>query len=101
VKRLLALTHRFRAGMAAAGFTVRGNRDHPICPVMIGDARLAAEVADDMLKEGVYVIGFSFPVVPRGEARIRTQVSAAHTEADIDFAIKAFTAVGRKRGIIN
>jgi glycine C-acetyltransferase len=74
--------------------------DHPIAPVMLGDARLAAEFADEMLKRGVYVIGFSFPVVPKGAARIRTQISAAHTEADIDFAVKAFIEVGKLKGVI-
>jgi glycine C-acetyltransferase len=100
VARVRALTHRFRDGLAKAGFTVKGARDHPICPVMLGDARLAAEFADAMLKRGVYVIGFSYPVVPKGAARIRTQISAAHSEADIDFAIKAFTEVGKEKGVI-
>jgi glycine C-acetyltransferase len=67
---------------------------------MLGDARLAAEFADDMLQKGVYVIGFSYPVVPKGAARIRTQISSALTEADIDFAIKAFGEVGKARGVI-
>lgn len=101
VDKVRSLTHRFRDGMGKAGFTLKGSRDHPICPVMIGDARLANEVADAMLQRGVYVIGFSFPVVPKGEARIRTQISAAHSEADIDHTIAAFTEVGRAKGIIN
>ncbi len=100
VERVRSLTHRFRTKMGAAGFTLRGAMDHPICPVMLGDARLAAEFADEMLKRGVYVIGFSFPVVPKGLARIRTQISAAHTEADIDFAVAAFTEVGKLKGVI-
>lgn len=101
VEKVRKLTHRFRTKMTAAGFTLRGAMDHPICPVMLGDARLAAEFADEMLKKGVYVIGFSFPVVPKGLARIRTQVSAAHSEADIDFAVNAFIEVGKAKGVIN
>jgi glycine C-acetyltransferase len=80
--------------MEAAGFTLAG-AGHPIIPVMLGDAKLASEMADRLLAEGIYVIAFSFPVVPRGEARIRTQMSAAHTDADIDHAVDAFTRVGR------
>jgi glycine C-acetyltransferase len=85
--------------MEAAGFTLAG-ADHPIIPVMLGDAKLASEMADKLLVEGIYVIGFSFPVVPRGEARIRTQMSAAHTDEHIDKAIAAFTRVGRELGVI-
>jgi glycine C-acetyltransferase len=92
-------SERFRAGMAAAGFTLAG-ADHPIIPVMLGDARLATEMADRLLAEGIYVIGFSFPVVPQGEARIRTQMSAAHTDDHIDQAIAAFSRVGRELGVI-
>ncbi|MDJ0923146.1 MAG: glycine C-acetyltransferase [Acidimicrobiia bacterium] len=90
---------RFRAGMEAAGFTLAG-ADHPIIPVMLGDARVATEMADRLLAEGIYVIGFSFPVVPRGEARIRTQMSAAHTDEHVDRAIEAFTKVGSELGVI-
>jgi glycine C-acetyltransferase len=100
VEKVRALTHRFRDRMTAAGFKVLGARDHPICPVLLGDARLASEIADAMLARGVYVIGFSFPVVPKGAARIRTQISAAHSEADVDFAVDAFIAVGREKGVI-
>ena len=145
VARLRGLTHKFRSGMEALGFTLSGDRDHPIVPVMLGDARLATEVADAMLKRGVYVIGcvwglrwgggrragllrallllplfawraahshthtrsythaprsFSYPVVPKGAARIRTQISAAHTPEDIDLAINAFAEVGREKGLI-
>jgi glycine C-acetyltransferase len=85
--------------MEEAGFTLAG-ADHPIIPVMLGDARLASEMADALLDHGVYVIGFSFPVVPRGEARIRTQMSAAHSEDHIDTAIDAFVTVGRELGAI-
>lgn len=89
----------FRAGMTSAGFTlVPGS--HPIIPVMIGDASLAARMADRLLELGLYVIGFSFPVVPRGAARIRTQMSAAHSRADLEQAIAAFTTAGRELGLI-
>ncbi|XP_019400439.1 PREDICTED: 2-amino-3-ketobutyrate coenzyme A ligase, mitochondrial [Crocodylus porosus] len=90
-----AKTKRFRSKMAAAGFTISG-QDHPICPVMLGDARLASVMADDMLERGIYVIGFSFPVVPKGKARIRVQISAVHSEDDIDRCVDAFTEVGHK-----
>ncbi|MGH8398899.1 MAG: glycine C-acetyltransferase, partial [Gammaproteobacteria bacterium] len=79
----------FRAGMQKLGFTLAG-ADHPIIPVMLGDAKLAKTMADDLLKEGIYVIGFSFPVVPEGKARIRVQVSAAHEKQHLDKAIAAF-----------
>ncbi|XP_073448670.1 2-amino-3-ketobutyrate coenzyme A ligase, mitochondrial [Aquarana catesbeiana] len=96
---MTAKTARFRNKMAAAGFTISGN-DHPICPVMLGDARLAAAMADDMLERGIYVIGFSYPVVPKGKARIRVQISAAHSDEDIDTCVQAFTEVGRKHSIV-
>jgi glycine C-acetyltransferase len=92
-------SQRFRQGMENAGFTLTG-ADHPIIPVMLGDARVATEMANRMLAEGIYVIGFSFPVVPRGEARIRTQMSAAHSAADIDRAVAAFIRVGNDLGVI-
>lgn len=98
-RRLQGNAGRFRAGMAAAGFTLVPG-EHPIIPVMIGDAALAARVADDLLRHGVYVIAFSYPVVPEGKARIRTQMSAAHTPEQIDAAVAAFTAVGREHGLI-
>ncbi|MGI9648125.1 MAG: glycine C-acetyltransferase [Acidimicrobiia bacterium] len=97
--RLHRNSQRFRTGMESAGFTLAG-AGHPIIPVMLGDARLAGEVADAMLAEGVYVVGFSFPVVPRGQARIRTQMSAAHSDADIDRAIDAFAKVGHELGVV-
>jgi len=91
---------QFRRGMAAAGFAlVPGS--HPIIPVMLGDAQLATKMADALLAEGIYVIGFSYPVVPKGKARIRTQMSAAHTRDEIDLAVAAFTKVGRALGAIN
>ncbi|ESX47902.1 2-amino-3-ketobutyrate CoA ligase [Mesorhizobium sp. LSHC424B00] len=85
--------------MGKLGFTLAG-ADHPIIPVMLGDASLAQEMAARMLKRGIYVIGFSFPVVPKGQARIRTQMSAAHSSADIDRAVAAFAAVGKELGVI-
>jgi glycine C-acetyltransferase len=85
--------------MAAAGFTLAG-ADHAIVPVMIGDAKLAGEMADMMLQRGIYVVGFSFPVVPQGQARIRTQMSAAHTQAQLDRAIEAFIEVGKLLKVI-
>jgi glycine C-acetyltransferase len=87
--------------MKAAGFTISGSRDHPICPVMIYDAKKATAMADAMLKRDVYVIGFSFPVVPRDKARIRCQMSAAHSLADIDKAVDAFIQVGKEHGVIS
>lgn len=98
-RRLAENARAFREGMTAAGFTLAG-ADHPIIPVMLGDARVAAEMADRLLDEGLYVIGFSFPVVPEGQARIRTQMSAAHTRADIEFAVEAFTRIGREMGVV-
>lgn len=88
-RRLKSNTQFFRQGLEQAGLNVLPG-EHPIVPVMLGDARLAAEVADWLLKRGIYVIGFSFPVVPKGQARIRTQVSAAHTEQELQRAIDAF-----------
>ncbi|MGH8308103.1 MAG: glycine C-acetyltransferase [Gammaproteobacteria bacterium] len=92
-------TH-FRAGMQKLGFTLAG-ADHPIIPVMLGDAKLAKTMADDLLKEGIYVIGFSFPVVPEGKARIRVQVSAAHEKQHLDKAIAAFGKTGKKLCVIH
>ena len=90
---------RFRAGMSAAGFDLLPG-EHPIIPVMLGDAKVAAEMAARLLDEGVYVIGFSYPVVPKGAARIRTQMSAAHEPEHIERAVDAFTRVGRAMGVI-
>ena len=88
----------FREEMTRLGFELAG-KDHPIIPVMLGDASLAGKFADRMLEEGIYVVGFSFPVVPKGQARIRTQMSAAHSKAHIDKAIAAFAKVGRELGV--
>lgn len=90
---------RFRAGMTAAGFTLAG-AGHPIIPVMLGDAKVAGEMARRLLARGLYVIAFSYPVVPQGQARIRTQMSAAHSDADIDTAVALFTEVGTEMGVI-
>ena len=96
--KLESNTAFFRSGMAKLGFTIQPGT-HPIVPVMLGDAALAAKFADAMLAKGVYVIGFSYPVVPQGKARIRTQISAAHSQADLEFAIQAFAEVKRELGI--
>mgnify|MGYP001192059045 CR=1 FL=1 len=92
-------TQYFRSQMSALGFDILPG-EHPIIPVMLGDARLATEMSDRLLDEGIYVVGFSFPVVPRGKARIRTQMSAAHDRAHLDKAIQAFAKVGRELGVI-
>lgn len=89
----------FRTNMEAAGFTC-GGADHAIIPVMLGDAQVASDMADRLLAQGIYVIGFSFPVVPKGQARIRTQISAAHSKEQLDKAILAFTTIGKEMGII-
>ena len=89
----------FRTQMEAAGFTCAG-ADHAIIPVMLGDAKVASAMADRLLAEGIYVIGFSFPVVPKGQARIRTQISAAHTKAELDKAIEAFIRIGKEMKVI-
>ncbi|AXF86534.1 2-amino-3-ketobutyrate coenzyme A ligase [Ephemeroptericola cinctiostellae] len=90
---------QFRTAMTAAGFELLPG-EHPIIPVMLGDAKLAADMAAELLNEGVYVIGFSFPVVPKGRARIRTQMSAAHTHEDVKKAVDAFIKIGQKLGVI-
>jgi glycine C-acetyltransferase len=97
--RLEANTLRFRGRMTAAGFDIRSGV-HPICLVMLYDERLAQTMASSLLDEGIYVIGFSFPVVPRGKARIRVQLSAAHSEAQVDAALAAFSRVGARLGVI-
>ena len=95
---LEANTKFFREGMSKFGFTILPGT-HPICPVMLGDAALATKFADAMLEHGVYVIGFSYPVVPKGKARIRTQISAAHPREDLEKAIAAFAAVKKQLGV--
>ena len=85
--------------MTEAGFDIKDGI-HPIVPVMLYDARLAGTMADKLLEEGIYVIGFSFPVVPKGEARIRVQISAAHSKEDLDKAINAFIKVGKELNVL-
>ncbi|MGI6851094.1 glycine C-acetyltransferase [Mesorhizobium sp. 1B3] len=99
-ERLYCNAERFRSGMTKLGFKLAG-ADHPIIPVMLGEATLAQQMAERLLGYGIYVIGFCFPVVPKGQARIRTQMSAAHSPADIDRAIEAFASVGRELGVIS
>jgi glycine C-acetyltransferase len=96
-RRLRRNATRFREGMESAGFTLAG-AGHAIIPVMIGDARVAGGMAERLLAKGIYVIAFSFPVVPQGKARIRTQMSAAHSDEDIDRAVAAFTEVAAEMG---
>jgi glycine C-acetyltransferase len=97
--RLEENTRYFRAGMTSSGFDIVPG-SHPITPIMLGDAKLAHDVARDMLAEGIYVIGFSYPVVPKGKARIRVQISAAHTKQHLDRALEGFHTVGRKHGLV-
>jgi glycine C-acetyltransferase len=98
-EKLFANARRFRAGMTAAGFDLLPG-EHPIVPVMLGEARAAQDLAASLFEKGVYVTGFFYPVVPKGQARIRTQMSAAHAAADIDAAVAAFTLAGREMGAI-
>lgn len=97
--RLWSNARLFREKMSAAGFTLAG-ADHAIIPVMLGDAKLAQEFANELLKEGIYVTGFFFPVVPKGQARIRTQMSADHTPEQIERAVAAFICIGKQLGVI-
>jgi glycine C-acetyltransferase len=97
--KLAANTSRFRSMMTAAGFTIRPGT-HPIVPIMLGEARLAVEFARRLLNEGIYVVGFCYPVVPEGAARIRTQISAGHENEDIDRAVSAFTKVAKDLGVL-
>ncbi len=96
--RLEANTTYFRAGMTARGFQIRAG-DHPIVPIMLGDAALAQKMATRLLEKGVYVIGFFYPVVPLGQARIRVQLSALHTREDLDFAMEQFSTVKAELGL--
>jgi glycine C-acetyltransferase len=98
-ERLKANTKRMRAGLEGAGFTVKPGPT-PILPVMLGDAAIASQMADKLLGHGIYVIGFSYPVVPQGQARIRLQVSAAHSDEQIDRVIAAFKVVGKELGVV-
>ena len=91
-------TRFFRDEMTRCGFNIVPG-EHPIVPIMLGDAALAGRLAEAMLAEGVYVIGFSYPVVPQGKARIRTQISAAHSRDDLEFAVRAFVSVKQQLGL--
>merc|ERR1711962_1323247 len=97
--KIINNTNRFRKSKTSAGFTISGD-DHAIAPVMLGDAKLASDFADMMLQEGIYVIGFSYPVVPKGKARIRVQISASHSEEEIDRTVAAFIKIGKQLGVI-
>jgi len=109
-RKLEMNTQKFRAGMTAAGFDIAGKStgrklpvaqyEHPIVPIMLGEAKAATEMARRLLEKGIYVIGFSFPVVAEGKARIRVQLSAGHSEKHIDAAVAAFTAVAREMGVV-
>jgi glycine C-acetyltransferase len=88
-----------RSALEKAGFKLKPG-SHPILPVMLGDAALASKMADKLLEKGIYVIGFSYPVVPQGQARIRIQVSAAHTKEQLELAAKAFAEVGKELGVV-
>jgi len=97
--RLHANSRQLRSALEGAGFRLKPGQ-HPILPVMLGEAALASQMADRLLERGIYVIGFSFPVVPQGQARIRVQVSAAHTPEQLDRAAAAFQQVGKELGVI-
>jgi glycine C-acetyltransferase len=99
-KTLRENTTYFREKMVQAGFEIKPGF-HPIVPIMIGEAKVAQNMARDCLKEGIYVIGFSYPVVPKGQARIRVQISAAHTREHLDLAIQVFYKVGKHYGIVS
>jgi glycine C-acetyltransferase len=98
-KKLRSNTARFRAEITAAGFTIKPG-EHPVVPVMLGDAQVSQDFSKALMTEGIYVVGFFFPVVPKGQARIRVQLSAAHTEEDVSRAIASFTKVGKALGVI-
>ena len=100
LEQLRKNTAQFRKGMKEAGFTILGDDRIAICPVMIGDARKAAQMADELMKHNIYVIGFSYPVVPKDKARIRCQLSAAHTTEQVAKTIDAFIQVGKQFQII-
>jgi glycine C-acetyltransferase len=99
VERVQANTRRFREKMSAAGFQIAAGI-HPIVPIMIGDERKTMELANAVHRRGIFVVGFSYPVVPRGQARIRVQISAAHTAQQIDQAVAAFTEEARTLGLV-
>jgi len=98
--RLAKNTKHFRERIKSAGFTVLGDPNHPVCPIMLYDAMLASTFANDMLEKGIYVIGFSYPVVPKDQARIRVQISAAHTIQQIDKCVNAFVDIAKSKGVL-
>lgn len=99
-EKLISNTNYFRSAMEKLGFTLGGDGKHPITPVMLGEERLAGEMAAALFKKGIYVRGFTYPVVPKGKARIRVQISAAHTKDQMDKTVEAFNQVGKEMGII-
>eukprot|EP00474_Spongospora_subterranea_P001435 CRZ01893.1 hypothetical protein [Spongospora subterranea] len=101
VEKLAANTTLFRTRMKAAGFTILGDDRHPIAPILLGSASVASKMADDLLKKGIYVIGFSYPVVAKEQARIRVQLSSAHSTEDVNQAVNAFIDVGKRHRIIS
>ncbi|XP_071439544.1 2-amino-3-ketobutyrate coenzyme A ligase, mitochondrial [Hetaerina americana] len=100
VSKVHSGTNHFREGMKKLGFKVIGDPSHPICPVMLGDAKLTSKFASKMQDKGIYVVGFSYPVVPKEKARIRVQISAAHSKEDINRALNAFESIGKELGVI-
>jgi glycine C-acetyltransferase len=100
-KKLIENTNYFRSAMEKLGFSLGGDGKHPITPVMLGEERLAGEMAAELFKKGVYVRGFTYPVVPKGKARIRVQISAAHTKEQMDLAVRAFESVGKDMKVIS
>jgi glycine C-acetyltransferase len=98
-EKLMTNTRYFREGISRAGFSIRPG-EHPIVPILLYEARVAQEMAARLLDEGIYVIGFFYPIVPKGQARIRVQVSAAHEKEHLDHAIAAFTKVGKAMNVI-
>jgi len=99
-KQLKSNVTLFRSSMAKAGFKLLGSAENPICPVFLGDAKLASDFADAMLKTNIYVIGFSYPVVPKDKARIRVQISAAHSTDQISQCVEAFKTIGKELGVV-
>ena len=99
-ERLEANTKYFREQIGKAGFTIKSGT-HPIIPIMLGDAKLAQKMAAKLLDEGIYAIGFFYPVVPKGQARIRVQISATHSKEDLEFALEKFIKVGKELKIVN
>jgi glycine C-acetyltransferase len=99
-EKLIENTNYFRSAMEKPGFNLGGDGKHPITPVMLGEEKLAGQMAAALFEKGIYVRGFTYPVVPKGKARIRVQISAAHTKEQMDKTVKAFAEVGKEMGII-